>query len=339
MKSHDVTGLDRSDVSFLYHGIDYLRVNFNNSFSDTDFDPFPLMFSGLSENSNEKNSYSFLGFDFDLFYLGFGNKKILLFKKDGLTVCELKWHLESNFKTNVIYSFTFYSTFFYVPLLSDFLLSFLVQYSKFLSVSRLDYCIDVDVPVIDVFRSSVTAFKNKDFFGDPFGDGAELQTFYYGSFRNNSRHFVRVYNKKLDTKKKEKYHIFPEYLLHDHVTRIEVQFNVASCRSFVIDIDFVIGFLSGKESFGLILRHVLFSTTGTYFGVLADYVWDNGFQKPLVIKRSNINGSPLTDVQLISRLSSAAITLRERGFPVLTYLTKKIGEDDPLSDSYYDVEF
>lgn len=204
-------------------GFDYLRFNLCNGFKGS---TFAYLFEGFSENSDQKFDVPFLGHRFNLTYIGNRQKRIINFYHGPYHVFCLVENLDMGISRVVPYTFTFYGTYFYLPELQDCLVTFMRQYLTFLTVSRCDICLDVNIATEVLLKWKRTQFK----FIDVIRNHGHVETFYLGRKLDNKKYFIRVYDKKIDSQGKGKFMLFHEYLSQETVTRIEAQINVLTCK-------------------------------------------------------------------------------------------------------------
>jgi len=215
----------QQDVKLYRFGLDYLRVNLS---SDTDYPLLDSFFHGLSSNSKEKKQVSFFGKEYDVVLLEFAAKKVLMFSYFGDTVYELVRVFDSGICRTISYTFTFYSTYFYIDDISSVITEFLVKYQNQIQLSRVDIALDVNVTVNELYENHITNTRKSIVRRD----ADVVETFYVGAKQNNKKHFIRVYDKKLDSKKKNKFHLFLGYLMEKTVSRVELELHVESLKSF-----------------------------------------------------------------------------------------------------------
>jgi len=216
------------------YSVDYLRLNLPKLTAQMDAEG---LFEGLSSNSLEKE-YRYLGFDTDLLLSG-GNA--VMFRMDsalGRPVAEMKRKLLPT--GELIYQFSFYSTYFQFPELKPFMVAVVARYGG-ARVSRVDLALDTDMSVQSLWESKKTSFQKRSHY---FEAENWMSTFYLGSKSFNKHHFIRVYDKILDTEKKKKQMIFPEiFSVEDRVyTRIEIQCEVETCKRLGVSVEDVVGF-------------------------------------------------------------------------------------------------
>lgn len=204
-------------------GLDYLRLNFCAGFRGLTLESF---LDGFSENSNQKFNTEFLGHRFSLTYVGNNQRRMVSFYYGPYNVFFLTKNTDMGISRCVPYTFTFYGTFFYLPELQDCLVTFLCLYMKYVSVSRIDLCLDTNVRTEVLWRWKRTQFK----FDDVIRNREHIETFYLGRKKDNKKFFIRVYDKKCDAASKGKLMLTPQYLSEEVVTRIEAQINVLTCK-------------------------------------------------------------------------------------------------------------
>lgn len=207
---------------------DHLRLNVDITYKGEFLNS---LFNGYSLNSPQQYGVTIFGHVFDTYYAEHaGLKKILYLDYLGDKLIIIEKIVDGGMVQNVSYQITFHATFFYIEELQDILVNFINEYLPYLTVSRLDIALDTNVTVSEIWLTAKTRFQN--FW--PIIKRWKCETAYFGNKMNNSRHFIRVYDKKADTRKKGKTHIFGDYMDRDVVTRIEVQINIDSCKELGI---------------------------------------------------------------------------------------------------------
>lgn len=240
-----------------YTGLDYLRINLPDKFDSPLLDSYLL---GLSSNSNQK-FVSLCGEDFEVKEIPHSQYKLVQLQYNGDSVIEIKKNV-ANLISPVSYQLTFYSSFFYVPSLLPIFDFFLVKFGDHASVGRVDIALDCDIPINHLHESVVTKFRKSYVISD----SKDIKTFYLGSKANNRKHFIRVYDKKLDSRKKSKFHLFTSYLKHPVVTRIEVQCNPDTCRKLKITPNKIYNSFKGNDDFIVnIFKTLCVNETSTMF--------------------------------------------------------------------------
>jgi len=209
-------------------GIDTIRLNIDE---DCDSPVLSQMFKGLSESSNAKYGIYFLEYEFDVIetYVQ-KNNAMIIFAYCGDPVFSIKKIFVGGVIKDISYQITVYGACFCIDDLNEFLFKLITRYKNYLSVSRLDLCLDCDVPVEVLWKKHKTQFRKKL----PFINGKKIESFYLGAKKGQKKHYICVYDKKLDSKNKGKFHLFFEYLKKPLVTRIEVKMFTKSIKAMRI---------------------------------------------------------------------------------------------------------
>lgn len=115
----------------------------------------------------------------------------------------------------------FYGSAFRV-LWEQYILDFIRDNLAYEKVKRFDLCLDVTLPIISI----LSEFKDIKQTGSKFfWAWGNIETVYIGQKkRTNKQTLIRIYNKIADIYAKEKQTLLAEYLQHEHVTRIEIEF-------------------------------------------------------------------------------------------------------------------
>lgn len=227
-------------VRLFRFGIDYLRYNFCPEFSSRNFD---YLFVGLSENSKQKLKVDFLGHVFtSVTYLETKTLRILQFYSGNYHVLTLVQYMDVGLITTVSYSMTFEGTFFAIPELLTFLITFTSRFEKSLSVSRIDIALDCNIKTNVLWKWKKTQFK-KD---NVYRSDSNIQTFYLGRKLNNKKYFIRVYDKRIDSMSKGKFVLFRHYLKEKIVTRIEVEIHTITIKVLNITPQAILGYLNAN---------------------------------------------------------------------------------------------
>ena len=89
-------------------------------------------------------------------------------------------------------------------------------------LKRFDICIDLLVPIEKLSRFFHPLSQRGATFR---GEGGSLETQYIGEKKKsrNKRHIIRIYDKKKDIIAKGKDSLYHDYLLHQDITRIELE--------------------------------------------------------------------------------------------------------------------
>jgi len=220
--------MPKNEVEIIRFGVDTVRFNFSEKFYGAFFE---ALFSGMSLNSNQKNNVNFFGSLVDVYFSETAAKKILQIHYCGDAIMCIEKILDSGAARSLSYTVTFYAAYFYISSLKFLLPDFVRRYGHNMTVSRCDLALDVLCTVGKLWRSHKTKAQKKNVWKK----GRKIETFYLGSKTGNKRHFIRVYDKKLDSRKKGKFHLFMSYLEQKKpVSRIEAQLNVISCNEFTL---------------------------------------------------------------------------------------------------------
>lgn len=208
-------------------GLDWITYLFDIGYVDAFLES---LFLNFSETANQQFDISFFGRQFDITYTDTKTKRILLFHYLDTAVFELVKNQTTKSKRRLGYKFSFYGAYFYIDDLSEILLEFTRQYRGRMHISRLDIALDTDVPIPVLYRRKHTQFIKEKLFKT----NGILTGFYLGSREGNRKHFIRVYDKKLDSGKKGKFHLFLPYLAEDIVSRVEVEMHVLTLKTLRI---------------------------------------------------------------------------------------------------------
>lgn len=304
-----------SSVDVYHFGCDYVRFNAG---PDASFPFFESLFFGLSLNSPDRMGVNVLGVVGDLHLTELRSKRALVFSVSGDAVFCLEKILEGGQIRTVAWTFTFYSSFFYVKEAQSLLPVFLKKYGERLTVSRVDLCLDLSVPVNLLYRAKKTHFEKKHVISR----GGQIETFYLGSKTNNKKYFIRVYNKKLDSAKKGKFHLFLDYLALSCVSRIELQSNVEGCKEFGIKVfeNWLSPEVSPEDKLWQVFSRACRSDRGTFFYHLRSL--------PSVIvprkKRSGQSEQVLDELPYARTMLGYAQRLSDYGFDVLGFLASRL---------------
>lgn len=299
--------------------IDCLVLRFNSSFESVFFDSF---FRGLSINSNQKFGVNFMGELFNVVYLEQRGYSIIMFQSGDDMILELKRVDDIGLSLDVSYMVTFYAAYFYRDDLSWLLPKFVSRYSDYISVSRCDICVDINIPVQKLYDTLTTKFTTETKFYNKV-----LETFYLGKKTNNKRHFIRVYDKIRDTVAKGKFTLFSSYVVKDCVTRIEAQINTEACKSYGIDVNFLKKYIKegSIKSLFPIIRYLMLNPSGTYFPELL-----TTFASEERINKYLSRTSKPTQTEILDKIKYAKIMLGyskrllDQGFDVISYLNYRL---------------
>lgn len=225
-----------------HFGIDTIRLNIDEN---CDSPVLEYMFEGLSEGSNAKYGFNFLDFNFDVVetYIK-KNSALIQFAYGGDPIFSVLKIYNGGTIQNMSYQVTFYGACFYINDLDELLSKFIMRYKNHLSVSRLDLCLDCDVPVEKLWKRHKTQFRKKL----PWINGEKIETFYLGAKKGNKKHYICVYDKRLDSKQKGKFHLFFEYLKKPLVTRIEVKMFTKTIKTMGITPQLILDYEKARRS-------------------------------------------------------------------------------------------
>ncbi len=254
------------DIRVFRLGFDCIRYNFSRTFRGNSFE---YLFEGLSENSPQKLNVGFLGHSFTVTYNETKSERILNFNHGHYRVFCLVKNMGMGIADHVPYTFLFDGSYFYFEELSECLLQFTSQYLPFLSLSRVDTALDCNVPVLKLWKKHKTQFRKKI----PYINGDDIESFYLGMKKGNKKYLIRVYDKKADSYKKEKFLLFSHYLQEETVTRIEAELHTKTIKQLGITPEIIIRYEESRingDSQGLEILQQYFASLcmnerGTYF--------------------------------------------------------------------------
>lgn len=128
---------------------------------------------------------------------------------------------------------------------------FITEHLTGTRLKRLDLALDVKLNITDVCKNFKELKQKWCRFYDEAGN---IQTYYIGEKQNrlNRSLLIRVYDKLADIKQKELQWLYKEYLFHDSITRIELEFRSELCKNFQLS-----NLLDRSYIFGLFITYVL----------------------------------------------------------------------------------
>jgi len=245
----------------LWFGVDTLRLVIGAAHVSGIIDGY---IRTLSANSNEIHNFKFFGEPgFKLSGIQLENKMVAIVSHGPDSLIEFVKMKEGGAIKDMDYVLTFYSAFFHREDLRPLLIRVLSFWEKKSKVTRCDLALDVVSSVNRIWRQVFPVELTYDKHGEPdnlsdwkaskntyfskiyvIGRADKKETFYLGSKTKNKKYFVRVYNKKLDSSKKNKFHLFGHYLTAPFdVTRIEVQINAQACKGFGLTVELILQYL------------------------------------------------------------------------------------------------
>lgn len=309
---------DQNVSEILHFGIDTIRFNFVPKFEGH---YFKFLFEGLSLNSNINNNVRFFDLPVQIQYSQTENKKVLNLSYFGDSIICIEWILDGGAAMERSFVVIFYSAYFYIPEIKSLLKDFVIKYSSQMKLSRLDICMDLRCTVNQLWDCHRTKAQKKSIIKN----GDKIQTFYLGSKVRNDRHYIRVYDKKLDSSKKGKFHLFMDYFLEPHVARIELQINSVSIRTFDLEPLHIIDDRPMKETYlWKVFQRACFNESVTNF----DIVPVEKTKQKLVNTKWDRDFLVLDELPYAAVMLGYAKRLKEKGFDVISYLQRKLNDID-----------
>jgi len=315
----------------VWFGCDYLRLTFGDMYESGILDRF---FFGLSANSNEKSDQYFLGTrGFKFHALFFLDKKVGIFSYKNTTVIEITKMLNSGALKNCSWMVTFYSSAFHIDEMKPVICKALRLWNGKCRISRCDIAIDLVCSVNELYESRITNFRKEQIIAN----GGVIETFYLGAKVKNKKHFLRVYDKKLDSQKKGKFGLFGHYIKRSEpITRVEAEVRVQSCDQYGIMVEDILEVLERKPSelFGSKLFRVLLSVSANPDGTFLSRIADLRKKTGVVLLRQRKIGKKkldddLTKIKYARVMLGYARNLRLSGFDPIAFLKKEIRKRNP----------
>lgn len=277
-------------------GIDWITYQFDGTYEGEYFDS---IFRDYSQTANQRFGFPFFDHKFNMTYIDGRTNVILLFQYLGTNVFELVKNLNANAGRQYSYKFTFYGAYFYIDALSDILLAFTKQYVRHMHLSRLDIALDCNILIPTLYKSKRTQFRAEQLFKT----SDVLTGFYLGGRKANKKYLIRVYDKKLDSQKKGKFHLFLPYLMEDVVSRIEVELHVLTLQIFDITPQTIIeyeearitAFASVRDCMQQYFASLCMNDQGTYFSSLKNVDFAD-------IERLTTAGNPKKATEITDKL-------------------------------------
>ena len=298
----------------LHFGIDYLRLNFSPDFRSIFFDD---LFSGLSTNSSFKK-VNFFGAEFSVFYRGTENLKILEFHFGQHQAFFLEKTIDCGLARFRSYKLEFYSTFFYIDEIKELLPKICKTFAKHLSISRVDLALDIVSNMRELRKAGYNSqFRKSQKMGIDESSG-DCETWYLGSkTKSNKKHFLRVYDKLLDSQKKSKIAIFKPLFKFDEVLRIEAEIRSQSCQNFRITPEKIFD----KDFLQSVFASVAINKSGTHLKLLKNIFR----QKPIILKLKKSEESEILEKLPYAKVMAGYVrNLEEMGFDTLEFLTNHV---------------
>jgi hypothetical protein len=215
------------------------------------------------------------------------------------------------------YRITFYGTLFALSRIKkldadEFLKPFLEDSKNLLlthSVSRTDICADISGVSPMSIRKGITGNteKMKKFsFINVSPSTGDFETAYYG--KGSKDWHVRIYNKVLDTEKKGKELLYPDYMEHEKVTRVEVDTRSQISQKFAITLPKIL-----ELGFALSIYEEVLNTKYVNFKIvkfIKTELKKKGLQK-IEAERTKISYETLSKIKLHQRFLRCAERLNE----------------------------
>lgn len=243
------------------------------------------LYEGFSINSNKKYEVWFFGVRFDATYNETKQRRMITLGYLGDPVIDIARIFDLGISKETRYFITFYGAYFYIDDLVDVLPLFTKQYRKFLKVSRIDICIDVNLTVEELHSSYRTQFKRKDIKEN----SGHIETFYLGKNpkKRTDKFFIRVYDKKIDALAKGKIHLLLDYASLPVVTRIEAELHTIKINELRITPEVIINYWEAKRKdfagtsdiFEQHFSTLCMNKSGTYFHCLEELNLQKGESK------------------------------------------------------------
>ncbi|MDH3324981.1 MAG: hypothetical protein OEL89_05050, partial [Candidatus Peregrinibacteria bacterium] len=275
-----------------------------NSITDLTWDPFGHEIDVFCERSIHRNV---------MYAIHFGRYRIMRIEK-----VPPESTMRENLKNyNYDYRITFYGTLFALSRINqidhlDFLKPFLADISNHFvqhSISRIDICADIAGTSVLSIKRGITGTKKKmkDFSRikeNPVTK--EPETMYYGQGANDW--LARFYNKILDIRVKNKESLYPDYLDHEKVTRLEIEAKSAISQKFKITLPKILelGFLLSVYEQVLINKYVKFNIVK----FIKSELIKNGL-KEIQATRTTLTYDQLTETAMFKRFQNIAKKLTD----------------------------
>jgi len=305
-------------VSYYYFGIDTLRINLCKCDRLQTLDR--LLF-GLSVGSPMNYDIKFFGFNMTALYTEHADKYILILQYDNHPVVCIDYLLVPRLKDDARYVVTFYGAYFYLPEIKKILTNFISVYYDYCVISLCDICLDLNTTTDKLLQHdyfSTTARHKAVYSKDD-----HIETYYIGRVRTQ-RHWIIVYDKKLDTKKKGKEELFLKYMSEENVTRIELKIHSLSCKVFGITQQDVLDCYNAKSFNDDILLYKIFKQQCcNYNKTCFNISVMNQISSYMTYKQRSEYKKTMSELSL-KRWLKQGYKLRLSGYDVIKELTKII---------------
>ena len=213
MKKEQIENISSLIQDNVYNfSIDYLEVY-------GEFDRVRDIAIGLNSENSDYKHYEW----FDVYYESqIKNYEYkLTFSKDGVNCFWVyRWVRINDYVETKDYICVYWNAF--LVLGKDFILKFIEEKVKIQKIKRFDLCIDISLPIEGI----LSQFKKiKQTWSKFFWSGWKIETVYiWQKKRKNKQSIIRIYNKIADIYVKWKQKFLSDYLLKEHMTRIEIEF-------------------------------------------------------------------------------------------------------------------
>ncbi|PID70321.1 hypothetical protein CSB37_02965 [bacterium DOLZORAL124_38_8] len=273
------------------------------------------LFWGLSDNSPTSVG-NFFGFPFDLLYKENGNKDLLFLNINGDPLICIEKVKDTGIVRNYSYFIIFYGLYFCIPQAQNVIKKFVERF-HYAKITRVDLALDLPMSPTQFLKAGYeTKFRITSEFGKN-EQNDTIETKYFGQKNSsNKRHFIRIYDKLKDTKKKHKMLYYLDYMEHDDVCRCEVQVNSLSCKSYRVTTDKILHKDFQKNLFLSLCKN----SDGTYFKALDFYEFDSAMRIRPDRLSTNDTVRVLDKLKYARTMMSYVRTLHENNFDVLGYI-------------------
>jgi len=319
------------NARYLWFGIDTLRLSFGNKYVAE----IELLFRGLSTNSPDIFNAEIFGVaGFRLHFTDFGDRSfITFFYGEAMTAMFEVTKMKNQQVIQLMrYRVEFFSSMFFTSELKSMFRAMIVLWKDKARVTRIDLAVDCTLPVRAFRKELVLLTEQGDVIPNPEKTSFKSctmirnQTLYLGTKQGNHKYFIRIYDKKLDSAKKGKFHIFQHYIsMQESVSRLEVQINNDSCKDFGITCEDVLEYVdsSEKEYFNTRCFYYYQMCTNNKRGTQIDFVaaLAGGLVKKKKVRiKDKYKG--LDQIQYMKTFIAYSRTIREFGYDPLVILQR-----------------